>query len=128
MLCSTAVRIYPGGFAKELVRLLPKILRNPPKLKVDVPWWLPFDFHDECMGGSTGVSLEEVSLNPPFNGDGRELFRPQRGVFSGGWFTHLFWMFFRGFVRGLTGFHGSMGVSLEEVVPLVSVAFLAQPL
>ena len=46
-------RIYPGGFAKELVGLLPKILRNPPKFKMDVPWWLQMFFSVVFEGHST---------------------------------------------------------------------------
>ena len=36
------MRIYPGRFAKAIVRMLPKIQQSPPKLSVEVSWCTDF--------------------------------------------------------------------------------------
>lgn len=67
-------RIYPGGFAKELVGLLPKILRNPPKFKMDVPWWLQMFFRLYLRGiqqttlvSTSFLLVKQISLGVPNN-------------------------------------------------------------
>lgn len=55
--CHFFMRIYPGRFAKAIVRMLPNIQKSPPKLSVEVSWCTD-SCKTFCFAECTGLPLE----------------------------------------------------------------------